>query len=775
MAKIYVKNTDGTYIPQPSVLVSNLDIVQDKGDSLTSAMSQKAVTDELKSKQDTINDLDAIRQGAEKGSTALQSYTESDPVYTADKPNLALKSELDGKVDKEEGKGLSSNDYTDEEKAKLSELDASINGIQEIDISDFSSFTEYDVQILSNGNLTSAGSPKSLLIPVKGGRTYRIKGAVTGARSLYFSCFTDDNMVSGTTANVCPDFVGNNNKRSELGVDEEVVQTMPNDCRFLYVSKVISGITCHPQWIRSEGVDGMRQDVEKIAALKYNYMPLRECLEISLTIDSNTLKWVSRNASCYCIPITNANLVRLVGITPYNFTYAFLKSFDNTEGTSVDFCSGTSLTVISKNLDITRSIPSDCKFIYVLNKENGLDKLPKVEIDGYVINNGVIGEIEDLKSAVNGLYRSQIPAILNNIVKRIIKPYGWSCLKVTDFHGQFRSLDNAGALKKIYKSTSPIIVTGDIVANEPAINGVLNPEITTYIAKAQEYGCFHCVGQHEVGFTNEGVGMDGKLKSNCLTHQQVVDNFITPMLSIWGLSGVTTPYYFKDFTTEKVRLISLYQFNVPLTTDPLNSLKYKYDRATLWYGQEQIDWLISTLNSVPDGYNVIILMHEPDGAGIVDTTPEWSGVDAFGSENNILNGSPVFDIVNAYTSRTSLEHTYTPIDSVTYPVEDFTLTVSADFSNAKGTFACYLAGDGHADIMGKPKGYNQRYIMQTACCSQSYDSYVNNNLISDISNCIVDGYAFYFDSRELCIARIGQTSSFKMQDRRMINLPLDIS
>ena len=54
MAKIYVKNTDGTYSPQPSILVSNLDIVQDKGNSLTSAMSQKAVTDELSTKQDKL-------------------------------------------------------------------------------------------------------------------------------------------------------------------------------------------------------------------------------------------------------------------------------------------------------------------------------------------------------------------------------------------------------------------------------------------------------------------------------------------------------------------------------------------------------------------------------------------------------------------------------------------------------------------------------------------------------------------------------------------------
>lgn len=78
----------------------------------------------LEGKQDTISDLDAIRQGAQKGSTALQS--ESDPVYLADKPKLALKVEIpdvSGKVDKVTGKGLSSNDYTDADKLKLAGLE----------------------------------------------------------------------------------------------------------------------------------------------------------------------------------------------------------------------------------------------------------------------------------------------------------------------------------------------------------------------------------------------------------------------------------------------------------------------------------------------------------------------------------------------------------------------------------------------------------------------------------------------------------------------------
>ena len=84
MAKIYVKNTDGTYITQPSTLVSNLDIVQDKGNSLTSAMSQKAVTDELANKQDKLvagdniiiegNVISSTGGGSESGSGRVGIY-----------------------------------------------------------------------------------------------------------------------------------------------------------------------------------------------------------------------------------------------------------------------------------------------------------------------------------------------------------------------------------------------------------------------------------------------------------------------------------------------------------------------------------------------------------------------------------------------------------------------------------------------------------------------------------------------------------------------------
>lgn len=47
MAKLYVKKSDGTYVPQKLQSVTNIDIVQETGDSVTATMSQDAITKEL--------------------------------------------------------------------------------------------------------------------------------------------------------------------------------------------------------------------------------------------------------------------------------------------------------------------------------------------------------------------------------------------------------------------------------------------------------------------------------------------------------------------------------------------------------------------------------------------------------------------------------------------------------------------------------------------------------------------------------------------------------
>lgn len=132
----YIASTAGTYSDFGGIVVTEDEVVVLIWDSSwhkAQIWTTNIIRPLLDGKQDTISDLDTIRQGAEKGSTALQS--ESDPIYMADKPNLALKSELNGKVDKEDGKVLSSNDYTDAEKAKLSELEDKLYGKEGVTIS----------------------------------------------------------------------------------------------------------------------------------------------------------------------------------------------------------------------------------------------------------------------------------------------------------------------------------------------------------------------------------------------------------------------------------------------------------------------------------------------------------------------------------------------------------------------------------------------------------------------------------------------------------------
>ena len=97
-----------TFRPEVERALSERVRYADVVDGLESAETDKPLSANqgrvlAEGKQDTISDLAAIRSGASKGATALQSYTETDPIYTADKPSLALKTEIpdvSGKADK---------------------------------------------------------------------------------------------------------------------------------------------------------------------------------------------------------------------------------------------------------------------------------------------------------------------------------------------------------------------------------------------------------------------------------------------------------------------------------------------------------------------------------------------------------------------------------------------------------------------------------------------------------------------------------------------------
>ena len=83
-----------------------------------------ALKSELNGKQDKISDLATIREGAAKGATALQS--ETDPIYMADKPSIALKSEIPDISDKAD-KATTLAGYGIADAYTKSEVDAAIS------------------------------------------------------------------------------------------------------------------------------------------------------------------------------------------------------------------------------------------------------------------------------------------------------------------------------------------------------------------------------------------------------------------------------------------------------------------------------------------------------------------------------------------------------------------------------------------------------------------------------------------------------------------------
>jgi hypothetical protein len=133
---------------------SEVEALLDKVQTLENQdLSGYATKEELGGKQDTISDLAAIRSGAEKGATALQSVpseyiTESE----LNGKGYATTSALNDKVDKVTGKQLSTEDFTSALKTKLEGL----SNYDDTELSSALSTLRGDFDKLVSGDTTTA-------------------------------------------------------------------------------------------------------------------------------------------------------------------------------------------------------------------------------------------------------------------------------------------------------------------------------------------------------------------------------------------------------------------------------------------------------------------------------------------------------------------------------------------------------------------------------------------------------------------------------------------
>lgn len=422
-------------------------------------------------------------------------------------------------------------------------------------------------------------------------------------------------------------------------------------------------------------------------------------------------------------------------------------------------------------------------YVAIFNFFKGVDIDIEVFVDGADVEgvepkDGFVDDIEHIRENIGDLredmeqlvpkYRPEVdnaPLITTVFGKTAGSDYvtDFSAIAIADLHGSLTSLDDAATIRDTCVPNAVILNAGDVINLKAKMSGAINPEVAAYMEKAIQHCVYHTMGQHEVGWNSSSMA-GGRLKENCMTHEEVFQYFIEPMKSVWDLPDLSTNYYYKDFATQKMRLISLYQYNAPLVEDETDSTCYKYDRNTLWLGQEQLDWLVNTLNTVPDGYKVIILQHQHEkDLQPVEGSAFYDGKTASFYGTYITGDKPVIDIVQAYINRGTLSKTYTAARADIYPSDIFTVTVNADFANAKGEFANHLSGDAHVDFVSTVKGTNQRHIVLTAS-NQSYDCYVDPKADGAYRS-IVSLLGYDYKNSFIRLGRVGQQYSLAGQTR----------
>lgn len=259
----------------------------------------------------------------------------------------------------------------------------------------------------------------------------------------------------------------------------------------------------------------------------------------------------------------------------------------------------------------------------------------------------------------------------------------------SDYHGDVYRFGNVLDMAD-HLHADMALLTGDfcyfgVVQGSNYVADVINKHTTPAIV---------CVGNHDTSGTG-------------YTNTDVFSSLINPLVTSQGYessSGVaaTNTWFYRDFSTQKLRIISLNLFETNHTA---------FDK--LFVSQDQIDWFIATLAGVPSGYGVIIAMHVSDSVPTAITGNEvwWNSY----SIPSGLSKAIISEIVDAFISKTTISTSF--VSAGKSGVGNVTVNVSGDFTSvASNEFICYCTGHTHVDSIGTvPNTTNKQLILCVTC------------------------------------------------------------
>lgn len=313
---------------------------------------------------------------------------------------------------------------------------------------------------------------------------------------------------------------------------------------------------------------------------------------------------------------------------------------------------------------------------------------------------------------------------------------------ITDMHGDWTRVKRAVAVAELLNAD--LVNSGDTTLS----NGT--EDISGYESAIAQFdkNYVHCIGNHDSwGLT---------------LASQVASKFITPFATArnWNVSPNTdATYFYLDDAEKKIRFISVDQW-----------LKYdEVQTGSYYYGQAQIDWLISTLASVPADYGVIVVIHCPDRQLVMTQGyTKFYQKTRFSGSMGLSGITPVSSIIDAWISKTSISETMTGANE--------TISISADFSSrTKSEFIAYITGHTHQDgVCYLPNTTNRQLVLCSTTGTCKYNT-TGNELAegSDLAR-FADGelqdafnvYTIDRVTKVVKVVRIGSDMPFDFSERR---------
>lgn len=292
---------------------------------------------------------------------------------------------------------------------------------------------------------------------------------------------------------------------------------------------------------------------------------------------------------------------------------------------------------------------------------------------------------------------------------------------------------------------------------------------------------YFCLGNHDVG--------DKNIIAQYGTLAQTNERYFVPIIDKWALKtdGGGTPhisgknYYFQDFTSQKIRLIVLCDFDMDSVISSTDPTKYAYHMDYKVYSQQQIDWFVDAISTMPEGYGFIVAKHMPEEQVPYKSDEAFEDnaffcQEAHGSYNGMTHSdgwqSIICDIIDAYINKESKNISMNQENIAVSGAPNMVLTANVNFTNRADSseFICMCTGHSHRDTIQFHKRHPKILNLNIGANNCAYYGWDMQQTLGTKSGAVINAYSVNRNTGTITIVRVGANFSAYGQKRDTLTL-----